>query len=100
MSQIATPLANCREHPVSVSQKILQKFHDFFQTIIIKGEQSHYNAFSLSESEGHISVKAQHIKWLENNIIRNNIWDHTQFENNMLPRLYKRGGDIQINSCN
>ena len=28
--------------------------------------QSNYNAFSVSESEGHAPVKAQHMKWLEN----------------------------------
>ena len=41
--------------------------------------QSHFNSFS----DPHIPVKAQHIKWLED--IRNNIWDRTQFEKNMVP---------------
>ena len=28
----------CTEDPISVSKKFSQKFHDFFQTVILKGE--------------------------------------------------------------
>ena len=45
--------------------------------------QSHYNAFS--PLDGHVPIKQQHINWLED--IRNNIWDRTQFENNMIPSV-------------
>ena len=28
----------CTEDPISVSRKFSQKFHDFFQTVVLKGE--------------------------------------------------------------
>ena len=43
--------------------------------------QSHYT--ELSEPNRHMSIKQQHINWLDD--VRNNIWDRTQFENNMVP---------------
>ena len=38
--------------------------------------QSHYT--ELSEPNRHMSIKQQHINWLDD--VRNNIWDRTQFE--------------------
>ena len=39
MSLIVIPSAKlCVEDPISVSRKFSQKFHDFFQTVILKGD--------------------------------------------------------------
>ena len=43
--------------------------------------QAHFNSFVQSDA----SVKALHIKWLDD--IRNSIYDRTQFENNMIPSI-------------
>ena len=38
MFQTVFLLENCTEDPISVSRKFSQKFHDFFQKVIVKGK--------------------------------------------------------------